>query len=117
MRLWSVICVAAAIVASGGAAQSQGRPDEDCALLATQSEQIGCLQDALAALRQQVQGLVKMREIELSAVDQLLTDKRLAALIDLKMRAATDFDGRLKAMIERKVREALEPRLQLLQRP
>jgi hypothetical protein len=112
-----VICVAAAIVASGGAAQSQARSDGDCALLATQAEQVGCLQDAVATLRRQVQSLVKLREIELSTVDRLLTDKRLETLIKLQIRATTDLDARLEVMIDRRVREALEPRLQLLQRP
>ena len=117
MRMWSVICVAAALIAPGGAAQSQARPDEDCAQLSSQTEQIACLQDAVAVLRRQVQSLIKMREVELSAVDRLLTDRRLETLIDLKIRATTDFDGRLDAMIDWKIREALEPRLQLLQRP
>jgi hypothetical protein len=116
MRLWCVVFVAA-LIAQGGAAQSQTRPDDDCARLATQTEQIGCLQDALTVLRRQVQSLVKMREIDLSTVDRLLTDKRLETLIDLKIRATTDFDRRLEAMISRKIGEALEPRLQLLQRP
>lgn len=116
MRLWSVVFVAA-LIAQGSAAQSQTRPDDDCARLATQAEQIGCLQDALAVLRRQVQSLTKMREIELSTVDRLLTDKRLETLIDLQIRATTDFDRRLEAMIGRKIAEALEPRLQLLQRP
>ena len=117
MRMWSVICIAAALIAPGGAAQSQARPDEDCALLKSQTEQIGCLQDAVAVLRRQVQSLTKMRELELSAFDRLLTDKRLESLIDLKIRATTDLGGRLDAMVDWKIRDALQPRLHLLQRP
>ena len=99
MRRWPKVLFAAALVASVGAAQAQTRSGEDCTKRVTHAEQIDCLQLAIVVLQRQVLSLLTMRELELSPLDQVL------------------IDGSLEAMIDRKIRNAMEPRLRLLQRP
>jgi hypothetical protein len=98
MRAWIMICTAAVLAVSIQLAQSQTVGGQDCRKRATQSEQIACLQEAIATLRLEMQALSSMRS-SVSSAERLLVDRSL------------------EAMIDRKIQDAMEPRLRLLQRP
>jgi hypothetical protein len=98
MRTLAMISVVAALIALPSAARSQA-PYEDCTKRGTQKAQIACLQAAVLALRLEVQVLQMMRESELPP-----------------HRRRDFIDGSLEAMIDRKIQEAMEPRLRLLER-
>jgi hypothetical protein len=98
MRTWAMIAIVAGLIALPPAARAQA-PYEDCTKRGTQKAQIACLQAAVLALRLEVQVLQMMRETELAS------------------HRRRDFvDGSLEAMIDRKIQEAMEPKLRLLER-
>jgi len=93
MRVWPVIILAGALTALGAFARAQSS-SEDCSKHAKQSQQIACLQQAITVLQVQMDALAASRRRESVALDM-----------------------RLQALIDEKIREAMKPRVQMLQQP
>jgi hypothetical protein len=102
MRTWAMISIAAVLVVLPLAVRSQAphpAAPEDCTKRATQKAQIACLQASVSALRQEVEALRATSEVDLAS-----------------HRRRHFIDGSLEAMIDRKIHEAMEPKLRLLER-